>query len=384
MPSRSVPVYLSLESPCNRNHGTRRLCMRSESNHAKYPKRYILHFTRPRRVVSPAETTVVLGTLGFEAIVIMRKTQPRESLVYNVRSWAEEIPLGSLDQLQQVAGRSRLLRGDVDNPASIPLPVSRDSPSQNTGSEDSRREQLSEHSLLDAQNQLHLLTAEALGVLLPESNGLGNDKSSPGGISIVDSLAQLQTARVSTSTKQSAGQPTEQPTEQPTSRPTPRPTPRPTNQNYWENIKPLTQILPHLKAIQPPNGRHQRVGRLKSIDYFNNGMAPQLGISLEISAQSDRDQLVTELQNLKIAHENVASRMIIAEDLCSELIGALGLAFDLDPEFFAEHLNRSGYHEFDYEDSPPTRWNTAQLQKSCCRLRELSWTRRRRLQTAKK
>jgi hypothetical protein len=337
----------------------------------------------------------------------MRRTQPRDSLVYNVRSWVEEIPLGSLDQLQQVTGRSRLLRGDAVNPASIPLPVSRDSSLQDTGSEDFRREQLSEHSVLGVQDQLQLDTAEALGVPLPESSGLGNDrasegvstvdslaqlqaartsaqdqlqldtsealdvplpesnglgngKSSSGGISIVDSLAQLQAARVSASTEQSAEQPTE------------RPTSRPTNQTYWENIRPLTRILPHLKTIQPPNGRHQRVGRLKSIDYFNNGMAPQVGISLEMGAQFDHDQLVTALRNLKQVGDDVASRTVIVEDLCSELIGALGLAFDLDPEFFAEHLNRSGYNGADHEDFSPDRWKTAHLQKD---YRSMTWMR---------
>jgi hypothetical protein len=329
----------------------------------------------------------------------MRRTQPRESLVYNVRSWAEEIPLGSLGQLQQVIGRSRLLRGDAVNPASIPLPVSRHSSLQNTGSEDSRREQLSERCVLgvqdqlqldtaealgvplpessgfgndrssevvstvdslaqlqaartSAQDQLQLDTSEALGVPLPESNGLGNDKSSSGGISIVDSLAQLQAARVSASTEQSAEQPT--------------------NQNYWENIRPLTRILPHLKTIQPPNGRHQRVGRLKSIDYFNNGMDPQVGISLEMGAQFDHDQLVTALRNLKQVHDDVASRTVIVEDLCSELIGALGLAFDLDPEFFAEHLNRSGYNGADHEDISPDRWKTQHLHKD---YRSMTWMR---------
>ena len=335
-----------------------------------------------------------------QAITTMRKTQPRESLFYNVRSWAEEIPLGSLDQLQQAAGRSHLLRGDVDNPASISLPASRESSVQDTGSEDFPRERINEHSALEARDQLRLNTTDAINVPLPESSGLGRGRVTSDTISTVDSLAQLQTAEISSLEQlyqpntaealdiplpessgpgshrsssevvsnvdslaqlhaASVSAPTEQPTEQPTER---RPK-RPAKKTYWENIRPLTQILPHLKAIQPPNGRHQRVGRLKSINYFNNGTAPQIDISLELDAQFDQRQLVRDLRALKEVEDDVASRLVVVEDLCSELIGALGLAFELDPEFFAEHLNRSGYNGADHEDFSPDRWKTAHLQK---------------------
>jgi hypothetical protein len=390
----------------------------------------------------------------------MRKSPPREPLFSHVRSWANDIPLGSLDQLQQAAGRSRLLRGDADNPASISLPASRESSLQDTGSNDFQQTQKSERSAPDAQDQRRLDTAEApdiplpgsssttveapdvplpgssgrghdglssgagstvdslhqlqtagtcvldqphqprtvepLDVPLPESSGFGNDGCSSEGVSTVDSFAQLQTMRVpaleqphqldtaespdvtppessslgsdyssgvdSLAQLQTARVPG--PAEQPTELPTEHLTPSLTGQYYWDNIRQLTQILPHLKAIHPPNGRHELVGRLKSIDYFKNGNAPQIGISLEIGPQFDGNELLLELQNMKQADDAVVSRMIIVEDLCSELIEALGFAFDLDPDFFAEHINRSGYNGADYEDLSPERWNTAHLPKS--------------------
>jgi hypothetical protein len=154
------------------------------------------------------------------------------------------------------------------------------------------------------------------------------------------------------------------PAERPADQPTERPTLGSVRQTYWEKIRPITRILPHLKAIEPSNGRHQRVGRLKSIDCFNNGTAPQVGITFKMGAPLDQDRLVTGLQELKHNRDGtVASRMVVVEELCSELIEALGFAFDLDPEFFAEHLNRSGYNSADYEDAPPERWRTAHLQK---------------------
>jgi hypothetical protein len=394
----------------------------------------------------------------------MRKSPPREPLFSHVRSWADGIPLGSLDQLQQAAGRSRLLRGDADDSSSISLPASRESSLQDTGSKDSQQAQKSERFVPDAQGQRrldaaealnvplpessldtveapdvplpesggrrhyeyssgtvstvdslaqlqttgtsvleqshHLDTADALDVPLPKSSGFGNDECSSEGNSTVDSLAQLQTARVSAPEQshqpdtvepikvplpessgvgsgrhtsggvstvdslaqlQTAGVPG--PAEQSGESLTEQLTSRVTGQDYWDNIRPLKQILPHLKAIHPPNGRHERVGRLKSIDYFTNGNAPQAGIYLEIGPQFDRNQLVSELQRMKRADDAVGSRMIIVEDLCSELIEALGFAFDLDPEFFAEHINRSGYDSADYEDFSPERWNTAHLPK---------------------
>jgi hypothetical protein len=393
----------------------------------------------------------------------MRKSAPREPLFSHVRSWADAIPLGSLDQLQQAAGRSRLLRGDADNPASISLLASRESSLQDTGSNDFQQAQKSERSVPDAQDQRRLDTAEAPDVPLPgssldtaeapdvplpessgrgydgsssgagstvdslhqlqtagkcvleqphqprtvealdvplsESIGFGNDGCSSEGVSTVDSLSQLQTAGAfaleqphqldtaeslsatspessslesdytygvdstvdSSAQMQMAGVPG--PAEPPVELPPEHLTPNLTGQEYWDNIKQLTQVLPHLKAIHPPNGRHERVGRLKSIDYFNNGNAPQIGINLKIGPQLDRNELVSELQNMKRADDAVVSRVVIVEDLCSELIGALGFAFDLDPEFFAEHINRSGYNSADYEDLSPERWNTAHLQK---------------------
>lgn len=345
----------------------------------------------------------------------MQTRRSRVPLFSDVRSWADDIPLGSLDQLHQVANPSQLSHGDVDDPASIPLPISRESSSQYSGTKSLRRESESEHSVLTTQEQLRQsATAEAHHVPLPESSGLGSHRSSSDEASNVDSLVQLQTSGVALvvgqSTSSSAGK--DHSTAQrskdsaldtqeqlhhlertealnvplteshsldgdksvsavdPSARLQPvdiplavdRPILRLAGQDYWKNIRPLTQILPHLKAIL--NGRHQRVGRIKSIDYFNNDMAPRSSRALEIGPQLDRDRLVWELQNMKRVHDGtIASRLIVVEDLCHDLIGALGLVFELDPEIFAEHLNRSGYHHADYEDPPPTRWNTAHLQK---------------------
>lgn len=351
-----------------------------------------------------------------------------------MRAWANNIPLGSLDQLQRATttGPSHLSHVPTDNPATIPLPVSRESSLRKPASEDFSRAKGSEHSAQSVRKQLYQPDrAEALGVPLPESSGLGddrcssvkasnvdsldqlqaacipgavhsaldaapkqpqqpgttgardvplpesngpdNDTCSHGAISTVDSLLQLQTAGISVengkSTSGLAGEHHSDNARPPTQRTdTPVESEQSTSSSagrtYWENIRPLTQILPHLRAIQPPNGRHERMGRLKAIDYSTDGTASQVR-RWRLGPRSDPQKIATRLQDLKgVDDDAIASRMIIVEDLSPELIAILGSVFELDPEFFAEHLNRSGYNNADYGDPPPTRWNTAHMRKN--------------------
>jgi hypothetical protein len=315
----------------------------------------------------------------------MERRQPRDPLFSKVRLWSDSIPLGSLEQLQQASGPSRAPQGDPDDAAPVPLPASRKSSLRDVASEPSWRTQRSEHSALSTREQrLQFDTADAvdaLGVPLPESSGPADDSCTLGATSTVDSLVQLQTACMpveseqltSTSARQCDSEHT-RPLTQTTSRPVAsgRSNSSSAERDYWEDIRPITQILPHLEAIQPPSGRHKRRGWLKAMDYFNDGTASQVG-RWKFGPRSDPQKLATWLHDLKrVRDDAVASRMIIAEDLCPEVIAALGSVFELDPEFFAEHLNRSGYSGADYGDSPPTRWNTAHLPKNYA---SMTWRR---------
>lgn len=51
-------------------------------------------------------------------------------------------------------------------------------------------------------------------------------------------------------------------------------------------------------------------------------------------------------------------RMIFIQDLSTSVPEALGFYQQLNPEFFEEHLNRSGYHEASYQDPLPHTWKT--------------------------
>ncbi|KAM0720897.1 hypothetical protein Q7P37_003182 [Cladosporium fusiforme] len=138
----------------------------------------------------------------------------------------------------------------------------------------------------------------------------------------------------------------------------------PAIRNYWRQIKPLEEFLPHLENISPFMGRHQDAGRLTSIDLFPGPTAPHVGKVYNMSSEVDHEGLTKTLKSLRSVQDaSVTHRLIVVEDLCPRLIEALGKVFNLDPEFFAEHLNRSGYNGEDYDANPPTRWNTAHTAK---------------------
>jgi hypothetical protein len=124
--------------------------------------------------------------------------------------------------------------------------------------------------------------------------------------------------------------------------------------------------MPHLKAIFPPKGRHRYSGKATCIDYFANGDS-KTGIEIDMSyvrSRSGRELMADRLRELGVVEDpTVSSRIILVEDLCSESIEILGTTFGLDPEMFAEHLNRSGYDAEDYSETDAERWNTSHLAK---------------------
>lgn len=136
--------------------------------------------------------------------------------------------------------------------------------------------------------------------------------------------------------------------------------------DYWQKIGPLTHFMPHLKAVCPPKGRHKHAGKITCVDYFSHGDS-RVGITIDMSnvrSCSGRKPAIRQLKDLRTVKDtSVRSRIILVEDLCSESIELLGTTFELDPEIFAEHLNRSGYDDEDYSETDAERWNTTHLEK---------------------
>lgn len=46
----------------------------------------------------------------------------------------------------------------------------------------------------------------------------------------------------------------------------------------------------------------------------------------------------------------IATRVVLVEDLSDQLMEALGSTFMLNPDLFAKHLSRSSHHRFDHDD----------------------------------
>lgn len=83
-----------------------------------------------------------------------------------------------------------------------------------------------------------------------------------------------------------------------------------------------------------------------------------------VRSRSGRKTAIRQLKDLRTVKDtSVRSRIILVEDLCSESIELLGTTFELDPEIFAEHLNRASYDDENYSEIDAERWNTAHLGK---------------------
>jgi hypothetical protein len=137
--------------------------------------------------------------------------------------------------------------------------------------------------------------------------------------------------------------------------------------DYWQRIEPLKQFMPHLKAILPPKGRHRLTGKFTCVDYLSDGDS-RADVTIDMNharSQLGRETMTNRLKELRnVEDPSIRSRIILVEDLCSESMEILGTTFELDPEYFAEHLNRSGYEAEDYSETDAERWNTSHLGKN--------------------
>jgi hypothetical protein len=68
-------------------------------------------------------------------------------------------------------------------------------------------------------------------------------------------------------------------------------------------------------------------------------------------------------------YEEQHNRIIMIEDLNTAVMEGLNSAFIMNPEMFAEHLNKSHYGSSTYEDPEPASWNFRSEEKSYISLR---------------
>jgi hypothetical protein len=134
----------------------------------------------------------------------------------------------------------------------------------------------------------------------------------------------------------------------------------------------MAQYLTHLKCVTSYPRDHLE-GSFRWYDYVGSAIPRQgpvinrlaYGITIEETYQL-RTRLKDEIPT------DVDTRLIVAHDLSPAIIDFLGSIFDVNPEFFAEHLNNSGYEGGSYDDLEPSNWLTEGMRKDYV---SVSWLR---------
>lgn len=132
----------------------------------------------------------------------------------------------------------------------------------------------------------------------------------------------------------------------------------------------LVDLLPHLKCVYSES-RHDRAN-ITIMDYGGNALRGSKQLHIDFgtgeNTLSDRRRSA-EIEKgrdficTKSLRPEVTTRLVLLEDIGPTIINLLGAMFGLSPEFFEEHLYRSGYRGNELNDVPPSAWKTRNLQK---------------------
>jgi hypothetical protein len=153
---------------------------------------------------------------------------------------------------------------------------------------------------------------------------------------------------------------------------------------YMEYVKKLAAAqFPQLHVLSA-TPEHESALNVEVIDFFheNQGMRRKtFTASTAPQKQWGPWMSTTEMELLEYLQKeretDVAYRLILVEDLSPGIIEILGATLEADPEFFAEHLIDSGYHER-YTPEPSREWNTRGCKKQYF---SMQWQRPVRLTT---
>ena len=143
---------------------------------------------------------------------------------------------------------------------------------------------------------------------------------------------------------------------------------------YARATRSLRKHLPHLNNVLKWSRRKQV--KVECYDYSNNALSSCRKFGDDLST----DENVSLHEVLKsYPPEDVQLRLIVAEDLSTELIECLGSSLSISPEAFEEHLLNGGWRNGKYDDPKSDTWITHDMVKNYTTLR---WYRpvRRKLQ----
>lgn len=139
---------------------------------------------------------------------------------------------------------------------------------------------------------------------------------------------------------------------------------------YNDRINYLSDHFSHLKKICS-DSRHDKT-IITAFDYADSTLrgSKQLPIEFETRetavSEEYRRARIEESRAFMCVNSlwpEVNTRIIVVEDIGPTMISLLGVVFELSPEFFAEHLYRSGYRGNEGLELSPSAWRTSNLQK---------------------
>ena len=143
----------------------------------------------------------------------------------------------------------------------------------------------------------------------------------------------------------------------------------PAVKSYSSTIDTLSLHLPHLVNVTQ-SSRKANV-RVTCYDYCNNEIASVRAFSIK---QESKELQSAEEKSLRkyLADpppERLQLRLIVVNDLSTDIIDCLGNSFSMSPEFYEEHLVNSGWQNGIDNDQEPDTWITRDIKKAHMSLR---------------
>lgn len=136
---------------------------------------------------------------------------------------------------------------------------------------------------------------------------------------------------------------------------------------YPSRMPALSEYFPQLHQVVSGVGRHNPAS-VTILGYSGDNLC---GIEHLSSEASDRRKVfpsklkeIRESLFAKTIGPEINTKLVIIEDVGPSMIGLFSSIFDISPEFFAEHLYRSGYSTSKEHNPAPQTWNTSGLEKN--------------------
>ena len=138
----------------------------------------------------------------------------------------------------------------------------------------------------------------------------------------------------------------------------------PDTKSYASTIESLSLHLPHLNNVRK-SSRHMNVS-VTCYDYLNNSLTSvNVFTKTTKSRELQTPEGISLLRHLsQVPSENFRLRLLVADDLSTDLIECLGSWFSISPEVYEEHLVNSGWQNGICNDDEPDTWITRDMKKN--------------------